>query len=90
MKTRIFALAFAACLTAATGIASAETTTPAAPAAQTANAGGDKVWVNLKSKVYHCPGDKYYGKTKKGEYLSESEAVAKGFHAEGGKACAHA
>jgi hypothetical protein len=52
--------------------------------------GSDQVWVNLKSKVYHCAGDRYYGKTKKGEYLPESQAVAQGFHPDHGKACAHA
>lgn len=42
------------------------------------------VWVNLKSKVYHEPGDPYYGKTKHGEYLCPSQAKAQGFHRAGG------
>ncbi len=41
------------------------------------------VWVNLNSKVYHEPGDPYYGKTKHGGYLCPSQAKAQGFHAAG-------
>lgn len=64
--------------------------TGAAPAAKTAAAGGGagKVWVNTASKTYHCEGAKYYGKTKAGEYLTEADAKAKGYHADHGKACA--
>ena len=50
--------------------------------------GAGKVWVNSASKVYHCEGGKYYGKTKKGEYMAEADAKAKGFHGVGGKSCA--
>ena len=39
----------------------------------------DEVWVNTKSGKYWKPGSRYYGKTKQGEYMSEKEAVQKGY-----------
>jgi hypothetical protein len=38
------------------------------------------VWVNLESKVYHVEGDQYYGKTESGGWMTEDEAIKKGYH----------
>jgi hypothetical protein len=46
-----------------------------------------KVWVNTKSGVYHCPGTRWYGKTKEGKYMSECEAQKAGHRPAYGKPC---
>jgi helix-hairpin-helix protein len=49
--------------------------------------GSGMVWVNLDSGVYHHEGDRWYGKTKHGKYMSEADAQKAGYRAakKGGK-----
>jgi hypothetical protein len=49
--------------------------------------GAGQVWVNTASNVYHCPGTRWYGKTKHGSFMSEAQAQAQGARPDHGKAC---
>jgi hypothetical protein len=62
---------------------------PAATAAETANEGATRttpepgsghgvVWVNTVTHIYHKEGSRFYGKTKKGKYITEAEAIKEG------------
>jgi len=44
-----------------------------------------RVWVNTASKVYHCPGTRWYGKKKQGSHMSETAAKAEGARPDHGK-----
>ena len=35
------------------------------------------VWVNTETGIYHRPGSRWYG--KKGEYLTEADAIKAGY-----------
>ena len=36
------------------------------------------VWVNTETHVYHKSGSHWYGKTKKGKYMTEADAMKEG------------
>lgn len=81
----------------AAGAMAQNTTTPAnksakplpsnpAPVKKSSKApAADQVWVN--GKVYHCPGTRYYGNTKNGEYMTEQAAIAAGATASHNRPC---
>ncbi|HUY15902.1 MAG TPA: hypothetical protein VMX16_20070 [Terriglobia bacterium] len=37
------------------------------------------VWVNPKTKIYHPKGDRWYGKSKGGKYMTEADALKAGY-----------
>ena len=39
------------------------------------------VWCNTNSKIYHKKGDRWYGKTQQGEWMTEADAIKAGYRA---------
>lgn len=62
----------------ASSTSSTGTETEVAP--RTAPAAG-MVWVNTDSKIYHYEGDRWYGKTKEGKFMTEDDAIKAGYRA---------
>jgi hypothetical protein len=46
-----------------------------------------KVWVNVPSNVYHCPGTRWYGMSKHGEFMTQAEAQKRVYRPAYGKVC---
>jgi len=72
---------------AAAAAAPAAKTGPLSEKAAAPGGGPGMVWVNTDSKVYHCTGSAYYGKTKAGKYMSEADAKAMGARPNANKPC---
>lgn len=58
-----------------------------APLPIASNAAMRMVWVNTESGVYHCPNTSDWGVTRRGRYLTESDASASGHKPAAGKKC---
>ena len=59
----------------------------AAPLPMATNAAMRMVWVNTESGVYHCPNSSEWGVTRRGRYLTESDASVSGHRPATGKKC---
>ena len=66
-------------------VAPATTAAPVTRSVPAAAAGAQQppvkgmVWVNLSTKVFHREGDRYYGNTKNGKFMTEADAMKAGY-----------
>lgn len=70
-----------------TPASSTSTTTDSTMSGQHGGKPSVRVWVNTPTHVYHCPGTRWYGNTKSGEYMTQKEALDKGNRPAYGKYC---
>lgn len=61
------------------GAAATMRTTALTTPATSASGSAGQVWVNLNSGKYFGPNSSHYGKTKRGQYMSEADAVRQGY-----------
>jgi len=61
--------------------AASTNTSASASAPATSADSSAMVWVNIGSGAYYKPGSRYYGKTKRGKYMLEADAIRAGYHA---------
>ena len=54
------------------------TSTQTATKAPAPGGGHGRVWVNTETHVYYKEGSRFYGTTKKGKYVTETEAIKEG------------
>jgi hypothetical protein len=57
------------------------------PPAAYAGTPGTRVWVDINSALYYCPGAEPYGKTPKGKFLTQREAQDEQFQPARGQPC---
>jgi hypothetical protein len=62
-----------------------ESTAPTTP--REAGNPDTRVWVNTNSGVYHCPGTRWYGNTKHGEFMTQKKAQGSGYRPAYSKVC---
>ena len=55
-----------------------------------ASAKSSEVWANSKSHVYDCEGDRWYGRTKKGFFIEEVDAISRGYRVANNNRCSNA
>ena len=72
----------AASATPATTTTSTKKSMPEPSGTVAPGGGHGMVWVNTESHVYHREGSRWYGRTKKGKYMSEADAIKEGDHAD--------
>jgi hypothetical protein len=57
------------------------------PRTDSQSALNEQVWLNTNSLVYHCANTRWYGRTRYGQFMRESDAIARGARPAYGRRC---